>query len=475
MVMLNRFTTNKVRETATVEKPAARPRQTTHVPEKESENVDNLTRSIEDQLLRPKLIDAKVRLHRKLIEEVNLSAIDKLSPTELHEQVFELVSNYVASEKILLNARELNDFVQEVINELTGLGPVEPLLKDPTVTDILINTHKNIYVEREGQLELVPTRFKDEAHVLRIVNKIVAAVGRRVDESNPMVDARLQDGSRINVAIRPISVDGPLVSIRKFPEKPFNMSNLVENGTLNQVMSELLLNAVKGRLSILISGGTGSGKTTFLNALSSYISNKERIITIEDAAELQLQQPHVGRLETKPPNMEGQGEIRQRELVKNALRMRPDRIIVGEVRGEEAFDMLQAMTNGHEGSMATIHANNTRDSLRRLSQMIGMAGLPMTEHTINAHIASAVHLIIQLQRFSDGTRRIVNISEVTGIEGHVIQMQDIYKFVQSGTDSDGRIHGHFQPTGIRPHFAEKLAKLGFAIPNVAFMPGHIQQ
>lgn len=434
--------------------------------------MEHLTRSIEDQLLRPRLIDAKVRLHRKLIDEINLSAIDQLSPEDLYQQVFNLVANYVSAEKILLNSRELNDFVKEVLDELTGLGPIEPLLKDPTVTDILINTHKRIYIERNGQLELVPTRFKDEAHVLRIVNKIVSAVGRRVDESQPMVDARLQDGSRINVAIRPVSVDGPLVSIRKFPQNPYNIQDLMDNGTLTSTMADILSKAVKARITLLISGGTGTGKTTFLNALSNFISHKERIITIEDAAELQLQQPHVGRLETKPPTMEGKGEIRQRELVKNALRMRPDRIIVGEVRGEEAFDMLQAMTTGHEGSMATIHANSPRDAMRRLVQMIGMTGLPMTEQSIRSHITSAIHLVIQLQRFSDGKRRVVSISEVTGMETDVIQMQEIYHFVQQRTDTDGQIHGEFRPTGVRPKFIEKLIRSGITLQNQAFIPDH---
>ena len=346
--------------------------------------------SEDNKLIKQELIEAKVRLHRKLIDDLNLPMVERLSKEELRAQVSEIVTDYVRSERILLNARELENFTSEVIDELTGLGPIEPLLKDPTVSDILINTHEKVYVERFGQLEQVPVRFKDEAHVLRIVNKIVSAVGRRVDESQPMIDARLADGSRINVAVRPIAVDGPLVSIRKFAEQAYDIDGLVSVGSLTPKIAEVLSAAVRARLTILVSGGTGSGKTTLLNALSTSISHKERLITIEDAAELRLQQPHVGRLETRPPNIEGRGEIRQRELMKNALRMRPDRIIIGEVRGEEAFDMLQAMNTGHEGSMATIHANSPRDALARMTQMVGMAGLSMSESSVRAQIASAI-------------------------------------------------------------------------------------
>jgi pilus assembly protein CpaF len=426
------------------------------------------------KLIRQDLIDAKVRLHRKLIDDLNLAVLERLSKDELRKQIADIVSDYVRSERILLNARELELFTDEVFDELTGLGPIEPLLKDPSVNDILINTHERVYVERYGQLEQVPVRFKDEAHVLRIVNKIVSAVGRRVDESQPMIDARLADGSRINVAVRPIAVDGPLVSIRKFAERAFDMEQLVGTGCLTARMSELLSAAVRARLTILVSGGTGSGKTTLLNALSIHISHKERLITIEDAAELRLQQPHVGRLETRPPNIEGRGEIRQRELVKNALRMRPDRIIIGEVRGEEAFDMLQAMNTGHEGSMATIHANNPRDALARLAQMVGMAGLSMSEASIRAQIASAITIIIQLQRFSDGRRRVVSISEVTGLERDVLQLQEIFKFVRTGTANDGQVRGEFRATGLRPRFMEDLHVRGFAFPPDFFDPGQQQ-
>ena len=313
-------------------------------------------------------------------------------------------------------------------------------------------------------------RFKDEQHLLRIINKIVSAVGRRVDESHPLCDARLLDGSRVNVAVRPIGVDGPLVSIRKFSKKPFNLNKLVEVGALRPPMAEVLAAAVKARVTTIISGGTGSGKTTMLNALSAFISEKERLITIEDAAELQLQQPHVGRMETRPPNIEGKGEIRQRELVKNALRMRPDRIILGECRGEEAFDMLQAMNTGHEGSMATIHANTPRDAISRLEQMIGMAGLPMTVASIRGQIASAIQLIVQLQRQSDGKRKVTSIAEVTGLEGDIIQMQEIFKYVRTGTAPDGTVQGHYQATGVRPRFLAHLANQGIKIPGSYFDP-----
>jgi len=425
------------------------------------------------QLVRQELIDAKVRLHRKLIDELNLSALERLSRDQLKSQVAELVTDYVQNERILLNGRELQNFIDEVFDELTGLGPLEPLLKDPTVTDILINTHERVFVERYGQLEEVPIRFKDEAHVLRIVNKIVSAVGRRVDESQPMVDARLLDGSRINVAVRPIAVDGPLVSIRKFPDQPFDMDELITVGTLTAQIAEILHAAVRSRLTVLVSGGTGSGKTTLLNALSTFISHKERLITIEDAAELRLQQPHVGRMETRPPNVEGRGEIRQRELVKNALRMRPDRIIIGEVRGEEAFDMLQAMNTGHEGSMTTIHANNPRDALSRLTQMVGMAGLGMSEDSIRAQITSAITIIVQLQRMSDGRRRVTSLTEVTGMEQHVIQMQEIFRFVRTGIGEEGQVKGEFRATGIRPLFLGDLQTKGISFSNHYFDPEQI--
>jgi pilus assembly protein CpaF len=416
------------------------------------------------------LLDTKIRLHRKLIDELNLASLERMSREDLRKQIGDFVADYVKSERLLLNAKELEGFSQEVFDELTGLGPLEPLLKDPSISDILINTHEKVYVERRGKLEAVPVRFADEAHILRIVNKIVGAVGRRVDESQPMVDARLADGSRINIAVRPIAVDGPLISIRKFSEQAYDLQKLATFGSLSEKMAELLGMCVKSRQSILISGGTGSGKTTLLNALSAHIPGTERLITIEDAAELKLQQPHVGRLETRPPNLEGRGEIRQRELVKNALRMRPDRVILGEVRGEEAFDMLQAMNTGHEGSMATIHANNPRDALSRLSQMVGMAGLPMSESSIRSQIAAAIKLVVQLQRFSDGKRRVVSISEVSGMEREVVLMQELFRFVRQGTASDGEVRGVYTATGIRPTFMEELKIKGFTIPQNFFDP-----
>ena len=424
----------------------------------------------ENPLLSDKLLDAKVRLHRRLIEEINLSALDKVPEEEIRRHVQQLVSQYVLVERLPLNTQELGDFVSEILDEMTGLGPLEPLLKDPSINDILINGHECVYVERAGVLEPLSVRFKDEQHLLRIINKIVAAVGRRVDESHPLCDARLQDGSRVNVAVRPIGVDGPLVSIRKFSKKPFNLTKLVEVGALRPQMAELLAAAVKSRITTIISGGTGSGKTTMLNALSAFISDKERLITIEDAAELQMQQPHVGRLETRPPNIEGKGEIRQRELVKNALRMRPDRIILGECRGEEAFDMLQAMNTGHEGSMATIHANTPRDAISRLEQMIGMAAMPMTVASIRGQIAAAIRIVVQLQRLSDGKRCVTSIAEITGLEGDIIQMQETYKFVRESTGEDGTVHGHFQATGVRPRFLSDLIAKGIIIPGAFFDP-----
>lgn len=421
-------------------------------------------------LLSEKLLDAKVRLHRRLIEEINLSALEKLPEEEIRRHVRGLVSQYVVSERLALNSQELEDFVLEIFDEMTGLGPIEPLLKDPTVNDILINGHECVYVERAGILEPTLVRFKDEAHLLRIINKIVSAVGRRVDESQPLCDARLLDGSRINIAIRPIAVDGPLVSIRKFSKKPYSLKKLIEIGAIKPQLGELLAATVKARVTLVISGGTGSGKTTMLNALSAFISEKERLITIEDAAELQLQQPHVGRMETRPPNIEGKGEIRQRELVKNALRMRPDRVILGECRGEEAFDMLQAMNTGHEGSMCTVHANSPRDALSRLEQMIGMAGMPMTIASIRGQIAAAIRVIVQLQRLSDGKRRVTSIAEITGLESDIIQMQEIYKYVRTGTAPDGTVEGHFQATGVRPRFLGDLVAKGINIPGAYFDP-----
>src|SRR5947209_18203868 len=429
---------------------------------------ETVYRDLIDQ--RPALIEEKLKLHARIIDEFNLAVLEKLPRTELVKQVHSYVATYVRAEKISLNQKELEIFSEEIIDEMTGYGPIEPLLKDPTVTDILINTHKLCFVERFGKLYETKVHFKDEAHLLRIIGKIVAGVGRRVDESSPMVDARLPDGSRVNVAIRPIAIDGPLVSIRKFAERAFSMERLIEVGTIRLQIVDVLKAAVRGRISLIVSGGTGSGKTTMLNALSSYIPNDERLITIEDAAELQLQQIHVGRLETRPPNAEGKGEIRQRELVKNALRMRPDRIIIGECRGEEAFDMLQAMNTGHEGSMTTVHANSPRDAIKRLEQMVSMAGMSISPASIRSQIASAIRLLIQVQRLPDGQRRVISIGEITGMEGEVVQMHEIFRFVKERTDEQGNIYGTFQATGIRPTFLADLKPMGLDLPQNHFDP-----
>jgi pilus assembly protein CpaF len=439
-----------------------------HAADAGSADPETFYRDLIDQ--RPALIEEKLKLHARIIDEFNLTVLEKLPRVELVKQVHAYVANYVRAEKISLNRKELEIFSEEIIDEMTGYGPIEPLLKDPTVTDILINTHKLCFVERFGKLHETKVHFKDEAHLLRIIGKIVAGVGRRVDESSPMVDARLPDGTRVNVAIRPIAIDGPLVSIRKFSERPFDMERLIEVETIRRPMVDLLKAAVRGRISILISGGTGSGKTTLLNALSCHIPSHERLITIEDAAELQLQQPHVGRLETRPTNAEGKGEIRQRELVKNALRMRPDRIIIGECRGEEAFDMLQAMNTGHEGSMSTVHANSPREALKRLEQMVAMAGMAMNVASIRGQIASAITLAVHLQRLPDGKRRVTSVSEITGMEGESIQMQEIYRFVKEHTDDSGNIKGSFRATGIRPNFLNELKAYGIDVPSNHFDP-----
>ena len=445
-------------------KPVLKPVQ---VPAEPIADPQKIYREIIDR--RPALLEEKLKLHTRIIDEFNLAQFERLSREDMTKQIRDYVFQYLQAESISLNQQELGLFVEEIVDEMIGFGPIEPLLKDPTVNDILINTHKTCYVERFGKLEATKIHFKDEAHLIRIINKIVAGIGRRVDESSPMVDARLPDGSRVNVAIKPIAVDGPLVSIRKFSDKPISMDRLIQIASLREPMADLLKAAVKGRISIIISGGTGSGKTTMLNALSSYIPFDERLITIEDAAELQLQQPHVGRLETRPASAEGKGEIRQRELVKNALRMRPDRIIVGECRGEEAFDMMQAMNTGHEGSMTTIHANSPRDALKRLEQMVAMAGLPMSPGSIRGQLASALRMVIQLQRLPDGKRRVTSISEITGMEGDVIQMQEIYRFVKERTDDSG-VHGTFKASGVRPAFLQELKPYGIELPTEHFDP-----
>ena len=426
----------------------------------------------EDPKLKTKreMVAQRVALHRYLLDRINLGVLDTLPREELVEEVRPLVREYVRENNFPLSSKELDELILDTTDEMLGLGPLEPLLKDDTISDVLVNKYNQVFIERFGVLEETDIQFKDEDHLMRIVTKIVSAVGRRVDESTPLVDARLSDGSRVNVAVRPVAVDGPMVSIRKFSKRPYTLERLVAGHSMAEAMRVLLVAAVKGRKSMIISGGTGSGKTTVLNALSSQISNRERLITIEDAAELQLQQVHVCRLETKPPTLDGRNEVRQRELVKNALRMRPDRIIVGEVRGEEAFDMLQAMNTGHEGSMCTVHANTPRDAISRLEQMIGMAGMPMTQMSIRQQIASAVDLIVQLERMHDGSRRVVSISEITGMENDVIQMQEIMAFRKTGVDADNRVVGHFYATGIRPRFLEEIAELGLSVPEDIFNP-----
>ncbi len=420
-----------------------------------------------------RVADARVRLHRLLIEEINLVALEKLPKDEMRRQIFDFVSEKTREERMAINVAELDSLVDDIVDEMVGLGPLEPIMRDPDVADILINGHRSCFVEKGGKLQQISIPFKDEAHLMRVINKIVAAVGRRVDESQPLVDARMADGSRFNAAIRPIGVDGPLVSIRKFSADKLALHKLVEFQALTQSMAEVLAAAVHARKTTIISGGTGTGKTTMLNALSAFIPEDERLITIEDAAELQLQQPHVGRMETRPPNIEGRGEVKQRELVKNALRMRPDRIIIGEVRGEEAFDMLQAMNTGHEGSMTTIHANSPRDSISRLEQMIGMAGMPMTQSSIRNQISSAIRLIVQVQRLADGSRRLTSISELTGTEGDVIQIQEIYRFRKTHIDTDNRVVGEFRATGIRPRFLEELAEVGISMSAESFEPNRV--
>ena len=416
-------------------------------------------------------LELKVRLHQRLLDILNLGALDTTSRETLRTEIRGPVLDLLAEERRLLSPVQTDQLIEDILDELLGLGPIEPLLKDQTITDILINTHEHVYVERKGRLEETDVRFQDTRHLVRIINKIVSAVGRRVDESQPMVDARLSDGSRINAIIPPLAVDGPLVSIRKFSKFPIDMARLVELGSVSAEMAKVLEGVVQARRNVLISGGTGSGKTTLLNALAAFIDQSERIITIEDSAELQLQQPHVGRLETRPANIEGRGEITQRELVKNSLRMRPDRIIVGEVRTGEAFDMLQAMNTGHDGSMTTVHANTPRDALARVEQMVGMAGLDIPARAVRGNIASAVHVVVQAERLEDGKRKVVSVSEIVGMEEDVISIQEIFRFRRRGRGPDGEVLGELEATGVRPKFAETLKARGIELPPEMFAPG----
>ena len=414
--------------------------------------------------------DLKVELHKKLLDLINLSALDTMSRAQVQAEIGDLVHEQLAQQKHALNQKERMQLVEDVLDELLGLGPLEPLLKDESITDILVNGCNLVFVERHGRLEESRVRFKDERHLQRIIQKIVGAVGRRIDESSPYVDARLADGSRVNAIIPPLAVDGALLSIRKFARIPINMAKLIEFGSIPAPVAEVLRAIVQARRNVLISGGTGSGKTTLLNAMSAYIDGTERIVTIEDSAELQLQQRHVARLETRPANIEGRGEVTQRDLVKNALRMRPDRIIVGEVRAGEAFDMLQAMNTGHDGSMTTVHANSARDALARIEQMIGMSGVDIPLRSARAQIASAINVVIQVSRLSDGRRKLMSLSELTGMEGDVITMQEIFRFKMAGRDEKGRVLGHFEATGIRPKFMSELADRGITLPADLFRP-----
>ena len=413
-------------------------------------------------------IDLKTRLHERLLDMLNLSAIEKVAPSDLRREVSTIVNQLLAKEGVALNAKEFQQIVEEILDEVLGLGPLEPLLKDPTIGDILVNTHNHVYVERQGRLEMTSVRFKDERHLLRIIDKIVSAVGRRIDESQPWVDARLPDGSRVNAIVPPCALDGPLLSIRKFGASPMTIEKLIEKGALTPPVAHVLQGITRARLNLIISGGTGSGKTTMLNAISSFIAQRERIITIEDAAELQLQQFHVARMETRPPNVEGRGAVTQRELLRNALRMRPDRIIVGEVRGAEALDMLQAMNTGHDGSMTTIHANTPRDALSRLEQMIMMTGVQFPLHSMRAQLASAINVVIQLERMADGKRRLVSLQEITGMEKDIVTMQEIFSFQREGIDEHGAVIGHFEASGVRPKFADRLRSFGVELPSDLF-------
>jgi pilus assembly protein CpaF len=415
----------------------------------------------------------KSKLHLQILDKVDLTSLESMSESRLREEIATLVELMLTENPAQINDIERRMLVRDIQNEMLGLGPLELLMADPTVSDILINSYNQIYVERRGRLELTSVSFTDDKHLLRIIDKIVSRVGRRIDESSPMVDARLPDGSRVNAIIPPIALDGPMVSIRRFAVTPLKMGDLVSRyKSLTPDMAIMLEGLAKSKINMLISGGTGSGKTTLLNILSGFIPVTERIVTIEDAAELQLQQPHVVRLETRPPNIEGKGEVNQRALVRNALRMRPDRIVIGEVRGAEAVDMMQAMNTGHEGSLTTIHANNARDAISRLENMVGMAGLNLPHKAARQQIAAAITVIIQGNRLPDGQRKITSIQEITGMEGDVVTMQEIFAYRQTGIDAEGKVIGHFQATGIRPKFTDKLRNYGVSLPDSLFDPAN---
>jgi len=417
--------------------------------------------------------ELKKSMHQMILDRIDLERLKRLTSEQFKHELALLVQRIIEEERIVLNQQERHHLVLDIQHEMLGFGPLEPLLSDPTISDILVNTFDKVYIERRGRLELTGVTFHDNAHLMKIIEKIVSRVGRRVDESSPMVDARLPDGSRVNAIIPPLAVDGPLVSIRRFGATPLTVQNLLDYKSVTPPMIKVLESLGLAKVNILISGGTGSGKTTMLNLISGFIPGHERIVTIEDAAELQLRQPHVVRLETRPPNIEGKGEVNQRALVRNSLRMRPDRIILGEVRGPEALDMLQAMNTGHEGSLATIHANTPRDALARLENMVGMAGVTLTPRAIRQQITSAITVILQASRLADGTRKVVSMQEITGMEGEIISMQEIFRFEQTGIDADGKVQGHFCATGVRPRFADRLRMFGAPVPEDTFDPDRV--
>ena len=419
--------------------------------------------------------ELKDRLHQRVIELLDLTALSTMSQEAVTAQLTKLIEQLLQGESVSLNQRERTQITQDILHEVLGLGPLEPLLADETVNDILVNGHKQVFVERSGCLELTSIQFKDDAHLKKIIEKIVSRVGRRIDESVPMVDARLADGSRVNAILPPLAIDGPSLSIRKFSKDPLQLYHLVDKRSLTPEVGELLKAIVQARLNVLISGGTGSGKTTLLNVLSGFIPNNERIVTIEDAAELQLRQDHVVRLETRPANIEGKGEIAQRDLVKNALRMRPDRIIVGEVRGAECLDMLQAMNTGHDGSLTTVHANSCRDALTRIETLVSMTGFNLAAKAMRHYVSSALDVIIQIARLSDGTRKLISLQEVVGMEGEVITLQELFTFQQTGLDENRNVKGRFKATGVRPKFAERLTAKGVALSSDLFDPQKVYE
>jgi pilus assembly protein CpaF len=419
--------------------------------------------------------ELKGKIHHRVIDLMDLGVVSTMTHAALTPELGKLIEQILQQESVPLNQRERAQLIQEMVHEVLGLGPLEPLLADPTVADILVNTHKQVFVERFGKLEMTPVQFRDEAHLRKIIDKIVSRVGRRIDESSPMVDARLEDGSRVNAIIPPLAIDGACMSIRKFSRDPLQLQNLVDKKSLTPEIGELLRGIVQARLNTLVSGGTGTGKTTILNILSGFIPSNERIVTIEDAAELQLRQEHVVRLETRPTNIEGKGEVTQRELVKNALRMRPDRIILGEVRGAETLDMLQAMNTGHDGSLTTIHANSCRDAMTRVETLVAMAGLNLSTKALRNYISSALDVIIQLTRLADGTRKMTSVQEITGMEGDVITLQEIFTYEHKGLDQQGNLKGRFRATGVRPKFMERFAARGVTIPSDLFDAGKVYE